>query len=143
MSWATASRRPWWRAGRGTRSVNPAVKHRKDLRSVGQIGHSFLTSRVNHDALEEMMNECRITGSARLCAVFVLAAGSLVSAPDSRDTREVRCDRRDSLAEALSKADPGDTLRVFGTCKERVVVKTGNLTLDGLGAAVLDGGGAS
>jgi nitrous oxidase accessory protein NosD len=41
----------------------------------------------------------------------------------------------------LAKADPGDTLLITGTCRERVVITTDGVTLDGQGTAVIDGGG--
>ena len=53
----------------------------------------------------------------------------------------VNCDRGENIAEVLAKAEPGDTIRVTGTCVERVSIKTDRITLDGQGAATLDGGG--
>ena len=53
----------------------------------------------------------------------------------------VNCDRGKNLAEVLAKANPGDTIRVTGTCFERVSIQTDRITLDGQGAATLDGGG--
>jgi len=55
--------------------------------------------------------------------------------------KKVKCDRGQTLTEALKKAKPGDTLQVTGTCHERVTITTDRLTLDGGGSAVLDGGG--
>jgi Right handed beta helix region len=55
--------------------------------------------------------------------------------------RVVNCDRGDNIAEALARAEPGDTIRVTGTCVERVSIKTDRIILDGQGAATLDGGG--
>jgi Right handed beta helix region len=76
--------------------------------------------------------------AALVCAALVLSfAGPLVSAPSVRD---VDCQKQ-SLGDAINKADPGDTLRVSGTCRERIVVAVDRLTLDGQGAATLDGGG--
>ena len=62
-----------------------------------------------------------------------------VAGADSR-AKKVKCDKRQTLAEALKKAKPGDTLQVTGTCHERVTITTDRLTLDGGGSAVLDGG---
>lgn len=57
-------------------------------------------------------------------------------------TRYVNCNRRDeTITEALTRAKPGDTIRVRGTCKETVVITTDRLTLEGRGNAVLDGQG--
>jgi hypothetical protein len=55
--------------------------------------------------------------------------------------RVVNCDRGEEIARALARAEPGDTIRVTGTCVERVSIKTDRITLDGQGAATLDGGG--
>ena len=55
--------------------------------------------------------------------------------------KKVKCDKGQTLTEALRKAKPGDTLQVTGTCHERVTITTDRLTLDGGGSAVLDGGG--
>jgi hypothetical protein len=55
--------------------------------------------------------------------------------------KKVKCDKGQTLTEALKKAKPGDTLQVTGTCHERVTITTDRLTLDGGGSAVLDGGG--
>jgi hypothetical protein len=53
----------------------------------------------------------------------------------------VNCDKGQTLSKALERADPGDTIRVSGTCAERVVVTTDRITIDGQGSAILDGGG--
>jgi nitrous oxidase accessory protein NosD len=53
--------------------------------------------------------------------------------------RVVNCDRGQNIAEVLARAEPGDTIRVSGTCVERVSIKTDRITLDGQGAATLDG----
>jgi hypothetical protein len=53
----------------------------------------------------------------------------------------MNCDRGQNIAEVLARAEPGDTIRVTGTCVERVSIKTDRITLDGQGAATLDGGG--
>src|SRR6267142_736405 len=55
--------------------------------------------------------------------------------------KNVKCDKGQTLTDALKKAKPGDTLQVTGTCHERVTITTDRLTLDGGGSAVLDGGG--
>jgi hypothetical protein len=53
----------------------------------------------------------------------------------------VDCSARETLADALLKAKPGDTIRITGTCREMVTITTDHLTLDGQGGAILDGGG--
>jgi hypothetical protein len=45
------------------------------------------------------------------------------------------------LSNAIELAKPGDTIVVSGTCRERIKVTRGPLTLDGGGNAVLDGAG--
>ena len=47
-----------------------------------------------------------------------------------------------SIANAMAQAQPGDTIRISGTCRETVVVDKDGITLDGGGSAVIDGGGA-
>jgi hypothetical protein len=56
-------------------------------------------------------------------------------------TRDVNCNDDQTITKALTKAIPGDTIRVEGTCKEVVVITTDRLTLEGRGNAVLDGEG--
>ena len=38
--------------------------------------------------------------------------------------RVVNCDRGQNIAEVLARAEPGDTIRVTGTCVELVSIKT-------------------
>src|ERR1051325_436135 len=71
-----------------------------------------------------------------LAAAVVLGAATLATA---KDAREVDCDK-ESLQQALSESQSGDTLRVFGTCRQSIVVTIDRLTLDGQGTAVFDGG---
>jgi hypothetical protein len=47
----------------------------------------------------------------------------------------------DSLTTAINKANNGDTIKISGTCTERVTIFKDGLTLDGQGSAILDGGG--
>jgi Right handed beta helix region len=75
-----------------------------------------------------------------LC-ITVFMAAMCRTAVGSRDEKEVNCNRGDKITEVLAKAGPGDTIRVTGTCFERVSIKTDRITLDGQGAATLDGGG--
>jgi Right handed beta helix region len=69
-----------------------------------------------------------------------LDRGVGVAGADSA-VKKVKCDNGQTHTEALKKAKPGDTLQVTGTCQERVTITTDQLTLDGGGSAVLDGGG--
>src|SRR5262245_7810550 len=78
----------------------------------------------------------------RLMAVLVLIVmGSSPSWADS--VHDVKCDKGQTIDKALKTANPGDTIRLSGTCFERVVVATDRITIDGQGSATLDGGGGS
>ena len=80
-----------------------------------------------------------------LIPLALVAAVPLTSRTGDADSnmrmRVVNCDRGQNIAEVLARAEPGDTIRVTGTCVERVSIKTDRITLDGQGAATLDGGG--
>src|SRR5262245_39544759 len=86
-----------------------------------------------------MKSKNSIKSGVRLCAALVVVAGTWFAAPN---VRNVDCPRQ-SLSDAVAKADSGDTLRVTGICHERVVITTDRLTIDGQGTAVIDGGGDS
>ena len=77
-----------------------------------------------------------ISGAAAMAFVAASPTGDAAS-----NMRVVNCDRGQNIAEVLARAEPGDTIRVTGTCVERVSIKTDRITLDGQGAATLDGGG--
>lgn len=77
-----------------------------------------------------------ISGAAAMAFVAASPGGDAAS-----NMKVVNCDRGQNIAEVLAKAEPGDTIRVTGTCVERVSIKTDRITLDGQGAATLDGGG--
>ncbi len=51
----------------------------------------------------------------------------------------VRCDRGHKLSRALRRARAGSTLKIRGICKESVVIEKDNLTLVGVGGAIIDG----
>jgi hypothetical protein len=85
-----------------------------------------------------------ISGAAAMALVAASPGGSPQPArtgDTASNMRVVNCDRGDNIAEVLARAEPGDTIRVTGTCFERVSIKTDQITLDGQGAATLDGGG--
>src|SRR5215475_14341057 len=76
----------------------------------------------------------------RLMAVLVLIV--MAASPSWADSvHEVQCDKGQTIEKALKKANPGDTIRLSGTCFERVVVAIDRITIDGQGSASLDGGG--
>jgi hypothetical protein len=67
----------------------------------------------------------------RLLATLVVATMVTVSSAVADAVKRVHCEKGQSLAQALEKARPGDTFLVSGTCRERVVVTTDQITLDG------------
>ena len=67
---------------------------------------------------------------------------ALIEADSSRSLR-VNCDAGQTIGRALQRAKPGDRLAVRGTCREKVIVSTDRVTLDGQGSAILDGGGGA
>jgi len=70
----------------------------------------------------------------------LILAGTFTTSPALADrAHNVDCDKGQTISRALKHADPGDTIRVSGTCIERVVIKTDRITLDGQGNAVLAG----
>jgi hypothetical protein len=66
---------------------------------------------------------------------------TVASIATAQVSAEVDCGSNNTLARALREAQPGDTLRIAGTCPEFVTITTDRLTLDGLGSAILDAGG--
>ena len=58
----------------------------------------------------------------------------------SSRTRNVHCEMGRKLSHAIKWANPGDTLRISGTCMESVEIATDRLTLLGVSGAAIDGG---
>ena len=56
-------------------------------------------------------------------------------------TLTVDCNAGETLQSKLDEAQPGDTIMITGTCSEAVVVNKDGITLNGGGAAVIDGAG--
>ena len=56
-------------------------------------------------------------------------------------THTVDCSS-ETIADAMSQAQPGDTIAITGTCNETVMVDKDGITLDGGGTAIIDGSGA-
>ena len=56
-------------------------------------------------------------------------------------TLTVDCGAGETIADAMSQAQSGDTIMITGTCNENVVVTKDDITLDGGGSAVIDGSG--
>ncbi len=77
-------------------------------------------------------------------AVIVAVVTLLVAGPAlAKDIIKVDCNKGKTIKDALKQADQGDTIRVTGVCHERITIKTNDVTLDGQGSAVIDGGGGS
>jgi hypothetical protein len=99
---------------------------------VAIIGTGLKRSRI--------MSKQSMAGNLGVSAALIFSlAGPLASAPSVRD---VDCQKQ-SLGDAIGKAGIGDTFRISGVCRERVLVSVDGLTLDGQGVATLDGGGSS
>jgi hypothetical protein len=65
-----------------------------------------------------------------------------MASPVLGSVHRVNCDvPGQTITQALKIAQPGDTIRVRGTCEETVTVTTDRVTLDGGGRAVLQGPG--
>jgi hypothetical protein len=61
---------------------------------------------------------------------------------DNNTKWRVNCDAGGrKLSHVIQQARPGDLIEVRGTCREKVTITTGPLTVDGGGNAVLDGTG--
>ena len=73
----------------------------------------------------------------------IVAAIALSGTPVAAAEKVVNCAVGHALTMALRHANPGDILRISGTCQEQVKVTTDRITIDGGGTAVLDGGGGS
>src|SRR5688500_2225037 len=86
--------------------------------------------------------------TSRHIAGFILKAflGLAVFAapsPALAAIRNVDCTKGETITAALTAAVPGDTIRVTGTCRERITITTDRLTLDGQGSTILEGGGGT
>ena len=77
--------------------------------------------------------------------VALIAATSTTHGESLKGTRwRVNCNGGGpSLKKTLTHVAPGDTVFVNGTCRERVSITVGPLTIDGGGHAILDGGRSS
>ena len=80
-----------------------------------------------------------VQNSATIHRVALIAFGccALNAAPKTFD---INCDGDDTIHSALERADPGDVIRVTGTCNEKVTVRTDRITIAGLRGAILQGG---
>jgi len=82
----------------------------------------------------------------RILVIGVLLSGAVsrvsADASDRPQVWSVNCHAGQSIARAVQRAAPGDTIVVTGTCRERVVI-TQSVNLQGHGTAVVDGSGAA
>ena len=77
----------------------------------------------------------RYTTATLTLAFITLLTGSAAA----RQLGPVDCSAGASLAEAIAAAPAGATILVTGTCAETVVIKTDDLTIEGVNGAVIDG----
>jgi len=83
-----------------------------------------------------------ITYKSFIVMVLVAVAPTVLGQQGTSVRFHVDCDGGGpKLSKAIELAKPGDTIDVRGTCRERVTVTRGPLTLDGGGNAILDGAG--
>jgi hypothetical protein len=75
-----------------------------------------------------------------ICTAILLWGQLAYAIPGVKDAN---CNNGTSITDALAKAEPGDTIRIAGTCAERLVITTDRVTLDGQGSALLNGGGGT
>jgi hypothetical protein len=72
----------------------------------------------------------------------MLVVAVAMASPALGSIHRVNCDEPgQTITKALQTAQPGDTIRVRGTCAETVTITTDRVTLDGGGKAVLQGPG--
>ena len=88
----------------------------------------------------------RLAVGVTLAALWAAGGASAIIAQTQMEgatsaVKRVNCDGGQSLAHAVKHAKEGQTIRVRGTCHERVVIATPRLALVGVGAAVIDGAG--
>ena len=75
-----------------------------------------------------------------LTVLPILALGLGIASEAEARTFIVHCPAK-SLQSAVERANPGDTINVSGICVERIDVGTDGVTIDGGGAATIDGTG--
>ena len=74
--------------------------------------------------------------------LWMLVGLVAMASPALGSVHRVHCDvPGQTITKALKTAQPGDTIRVRGTCEETVTITTDRVTLDGGGRAVLQGPG--
>lgn len=89
------------------------------------------------------MNTILLKSISIAVSILALSLGSFTSksfAAGKPDFKNVDCPS-ESLQHAVDVAKPGWTINVTGTCEEKIVVSTDNVTIDGGGTAIIDGSG--
>ena len=107
----------------------------------GMIGEQWQTTTVPKRDVAMRHHAHAWVGRLLLGGLVTLALGAATVANANGAIIQVNCNAGQSLKKAVRQAAPGDTIRVTGTCTERVTITTDRLTLAGGGSAVLDGGG--
>lgn len=77
-----------------------------------------------------------MTGSRRSVAASLAVLGSLFCCGSVAQARTTTVGPGQSIQTAVDTARPGDTIRVYGTHRENVVVQTDRLKLQGVGAVI-------
>ena len=102
-----------------------------------------IVDQVNANTFAVEANEARaLANEARAEANEARAAAAAAALGGSGGSlHRVACPS-ETIANALSQAQPGDTIRISGQCRENVIVDKDGITLDGSGTAVIHGTGA-
>ena len=113
--------------------------------SLGALGGSMVglwrTTTAPHQRVTMRQHAYAWVGRLLLGLLITLAMSATTVTNADPKFIHVNCNDGKTLKQALRRADPGDTIRVIGTCTERVTITTDRITLVGSGSAVLDGGG--
>ena len=102
--------------------------------------------RLTPEATQLVLNRPTTIAIAAALAASLFVGLTMAGAQPATDggpqgIKHVNCDTGQSLAHAVRVATEGQTIRVRGTCHERVQVTTPRLTLVGAENAVMDGTG--
>ena len=75
----------------------------------------------------------------RTFTISVCCVSALILSAPVHAKRLVDCNRGESLASAVARADDADTIVFTGTCNGPILIDRDRITLQGQGAAVIDG----
>ena len=98
-----------------------------------------MSSRINPGKPRNILTAIATAAFLFVGATLTWAQPAAESGPEG--AKHINCDSGQSLAHAVRHAKEGQTIRVRGTCHERVQITTPRLTLVGAGNAVVDGTG--